>query len=259
MCVALKERTAIKKCRKPNHIYLKMRQESSNILNQMVRGLSRFEHLQILISESIKSKIAGNVLQTEQEAEVNNTKKHLLEEECGNMFLEMIKRFPDISWQNKQKKRIRLAILFEANRRFIEHPFDLRGLRHAKVFQNTLNAYLAKVENPKKEKKSSSCLGNMARIINPTRRFVCCVVVAIVATATVGVNLFDYFTDYKVIEIFWEITNKAQDFRNESRVLLIIPASFFMSGVFGFVALFHVRTIFYYVQVNLSNIKNIFP
>ena len=246
-----------------------MRQESANICNQMVRGLSRFEHLQILISESIKSKIAGNVLQTEQEAEVNKTKKHLLEEECGNMFLEMIQRFPDISWQNKQKKRIKLAILFEANRRFIEHPFDLRGLRHAKVFQDTLNAYLAKVDNPKKEKKSSSssCLGKMARIINPTRRFVCCVAVAIVATATVGVNLFDYFTDYKVIEIFWEITNKAQDFRNGSRVLLIIPAlysgpSFFMSGVFGlsvFVALFHVRTIFYYVQVHFSNMKNIFP
>ena len=257
--IALKERSVNKKRLKPNHVYLKMRHESANYFNEMVRGLSRFEHLQILISESITTELVGNIVQTDQEAKVNKTKRCLLEEDCGNVFLEIIKRFADISWQKRQQARIKKAILFEANRRFIEHPYDLRGLRHAKIFQDTLNEFLTKTENPKEEKESLSftCLGKITRIFNPTRILVSCTLVVIVVTATIGVNLFDYFTDYTVIQIFWKIANTAKDFRNGTRELLIIPLlysgpSFFLICVFSlsvFISMFHVRTIFYFLQV----------
>ena len=259
--IGLKENNLNKNPKRPNKCYLKMRQESDQYYNEIVRGLTRFEHLRILISESIRSEVAGNILQTEEETEVNIRKKILLEEECGSMFLHMVKRFPEISWKNKQKRRIKLAVLFEANRRFIKHPFDLRGLRQAKVFQNILNVYLRKAETSTNEQNSngSLCISKVARIFNPSRRFVSTLGVAIIAAITVGVNIFDFFTDFKVIEIFWEITNKAEDFKNGTKVLWIIPAlysgpSFFMSGVFClsvFISLFHIRSIFYYLQVSL--------
>eukprot|EP00091_Calanus_sinicus_P014871 TRINITY_DN32605_c0_g1_i1.p1 TRINITY_DN32605_c0_g1~~TRINITY_DN32605_c0_g1_i1.p1 ORF type:complete len:119 (+),score=17.89 TRINITY_DN32605_c0_g1_i1:31-357(+) len=70
----------------------------------------------------------------------------LIRDEVGDVFQHLRKSFIDISWKEREKSRMRKAIVFEANRRLIEHPSDLCGLRHARYFAESLYDYLRKEE-----------------------------------------------------------------------------------------------------------------
>ena len=89
------------------------------------------------------------VILTMVEEEMIEKTKNNINKQIGKKFQNSKKHFIDISWIEREKLRIRKAIIFEANRRFIQHPYDLRGLRHARHFAQFFQKYLNRIENPK--------------------------------------------------------------------------------------------------------------
>ena len=139
--------------KQPSLTYLKMRFETSKYFAKQTGESSTFDNLRLLISSAIVQKLDMQVIQSDKENKITDNSMGLIREEVGKVFQHIRKSFTDISWKEREKSRIRKAIIFEANRRFIEHPSDLRGLRHARYFKECLYDYLRKEENP----RSSHC------------------------------------------------------------------------------------------------------
>ena len=84
------------------------------------------------------------VILTMVEEEMIEKTKNNINKQIGKKFQNSKKHFIDISWIEREKLRIR-----KANRRFIQNPYDLRGLRHARYFAQFFQKYLNRIENPK--------------------------------------------------------------------------------------------------------------
>eukprot|EP00092_Neocalanus_flemingeri_P013387 GFUD01014431.1.p1 GENE.GFUD01014431.1~~GFUD01014431.1.p1 ORF type:complete len:706 (+),score=95.53 GFUD01014431.1:848-2965(+) len=204
-------------------------------------------------------------------------KRNILREEVGKVFQGIRQQFVDTSWIEREKIKIRKAIIFEVNKRFIQHPFDLRGLRHARFFQECLYDYLDRIENPRRGEswyhKISSMfispkLKDLGRRLSPTKRFLSFAkVVFLILTTTILVAGFDYYTDFVVLKIFWNIGKMTLEnyetmddfskfivdmFQGSATILLMI---FFFSLIFVF---FQAPSIWYQYQVKTAMCKSEF-
>ena len=226
-------------------------------------------------SGAIITELEMRIISSNNEAETITENEKILREEVGKFFQEIRQKFADISWIEKEKVKIRKAILFEANQRFIEHPYDLRGLRHARYFQDCLYGYLDRIEKPRSEQcwhhKISLLffclkLKDIGRKYSPTKRSVSYARAGLlILTLTILVAAYDYFTDFVVLEVFWNIGKMSPELQDAvddfSKLIFLIfqgPAVF-LSMIFFFSLFFvlcQIPSIWYQYQVTLEFFLN---
>ena len=223
-----------------------------------------------IYSCQIITELETKTIKSKNETEMVMENRSLLRKEIGKVFQEIRQKFGDISWIEREKGKIRKAILFEANKRFIDHPYDLRGLRHAKYFQESLYDYLDGLEHLRGDKcwhhenftmSAFLKLKDFGRRHSPTRKSLSYAKVVLgILTMTILVAAYDYSTDFVVLKVFRNLGKMLPSCQDDFSKIILFKfqgPSVFLGVIFIFSLIFvpfQVPSIWYQYKVTIKNI-----